>query len=234
MIYDDEFFESLPVDKFLAGKMLCERFLNFHKRTIKPAKSTLHYYSDFIDSYAALEAFLVSKDFAYEDPLLSKLSDNKYQNMETILGEFTKYHTGFDQQLTEDEYESARNKYKGLFQNTFVYKFTDGDLKRIQTLINELRDSISESELFDEKHRQRLLMKLEELQKGLHKKVTSLDKFWGLIGEAGIVFGKFGNDVKPLVDRIREITEIIWRTQANAEELPSGIKLPFLKAKNEE
>ena len=58
--------------------------------------------------------------------------------------------------------------------------------------------------------------------------MSSLDRFWGLIGEAGVALGKFGQDAKPFVDRIREIAQIIWRTQARAEELPSGTPLPLL------
>ncbi|NVM02945.1 MAG: hypothetical protein HWN67_11445, partial [Candidatus Helarchaeota archaeon] len=62
----------------------------------------------------------------------------------------------------------------------------------------------------------------------------NLDKFWGLIGDAGVMIGKFGNDVKPIVDRIREIAEIVWRTQAIAEELPTGMKFPLLKGEKDE
>ena len=82
--------------------------------------------------------------------------------------------------------------------------------------------------MFDAKHKERLLKKLEALQQELHKKVSSLDKLWGLIGEAGVALGKFGKDAKPFVDRIREIAQITWRTQARAEELPSGTTLPLL------
>lgn len=69
---------------------------------------------------------------------------------------------------------------------------------------------------------------MERLQSELHKKGSDLDKFWGLIGDAGVAIGKFGKDAKPFVDRIREITGIVWRTQSAAEELPSGTKIPFL------
>ena len=58
-----------------------------------------------------------------------------------------------------------------------------------------------------------------------------MDRFWGLIGDAGVVVGKLGNDAKPIVDRIREIADIVWRTQSRAEELPSGTKLPQLENK---
>jgi hypothetical protein len=69
---------------------------------------------------------------------------------------------------------------------------------------------------------------LERLQTELHKRVSDLDRFWGLIGDAGVVLGKLGSDAKPIVDRIREVADIVWRTQSRAEELPSGTRLPEL------
>ena len=47
------------------------------------------------------------------------------------------------------------------------------------------------------------------------------------------MLNKFGKDTKPIVDRIREIVEIAWWTQAIAEELPTGLPLPMIeKGKN--
>jgi len=40
----------------------------------------------------------------------------------------------------------------------------------------------------------------------------------------GGVVVKFGKDAKPFVDRIREIAEITWRSQAEAEQLSTSAK----------
>lgn len=111
----------------------------------------------------------------------------------------------------------------------FVYEFSQGDLDKVQNLINDLRVEISASELFEDKHKQRLLKRLENLQSELHKKMSDLDRFWGLMGDAGVALGKFGNDAKPIVDRIKELTQIVWRTQSRAEELPSDTPIPVLE-----
>lgn len=128
--------------------------------------------------------------------------------------------------------DETRSHYATAFKNQFAYEFTQGDYDRIQALLNELRELISKSELFEAKHQRRLLMKLEKLQAELHKKVSDIDKFWGLVGDAGIAIGKFGKDAKPFVDRMREITGIIWRTQAKTEELPSDTQMPRLEEQN--
>ena len=104
----------------------------------------------------------------------------------------------------------------------------------MQHLINELRVQISKTDALEQEHQQRLLRRLEKLQAEMHKKVSDLDRFWGLVGDAGVVLGKLGNDAKPIVDRIKEIASIVWRTQSRAEELPSGTELPSLEPRPHE
>lgn len=147
------------------------------------------------------------------------------QAVKTIInGELVKRNTIADVKSIDD----IRKHFRMYTGKEFCYSFTDGDIAKIQQLLNELRDAIRISELFNAKHKQRILNKLEGLQSELHKKMSNLDRLWGLIGEAGVVLGKFGKDAKPFADRIREIAQITWRTQANAEELPSGTILPLL------
>ena len=124
-------------------------------------------------------------------------------------------------------YERHLSKYANQFVN-FRYEFTKDDKERAHHIISELRRLLSSSKVFEEKHRRRLLIKLERLQKELHLTVSSMDHFWGLIGDAGVALGKFGDDVRPLVERIRELADIAWRTQANAEGLPRNAPFPQL------
>lgn len=124
---------------------------------------------------------------------------------------------------------SFRSQFRSSLGAAFHYEFSQGDLERIQELVNQLRQNISASTHFHADHQQRLLKRLETLQSELHKKMSDLDRFWGLIGDAGVVLGKLGNDAKPFVDRIKEIADIVWNTQSRAEELPSGTRPPLLE-----
>ncbi len=130
--------------------------------------------------------------------------------------------------------EALRSHFNSALSLGFCYEFSQGDLDRVQSLINELRDLISASILFEEDHKHRLLKRMEKLQMELHKKVSDLDRFWGLVGDAGVALGKFGKEAKPLVDRITEIARIVWRTQARAEELPSEAGFPVLGSEKED
>jgi hypothetical protein len=128
---------------------------------------------------------------------------------------------------------SFRNHFKVFLSAGFTYEFSQGDLDRVQVLINQLRDLISKTTGLEKDHQRRLLARLEKLQAELHKKVSDLDRFWGLIGDAGVVLGKLGQDAKPIVDRVKEIADIVWQTQSRAEELPSGTQIPLLTNKQE-
>jgi len=124
-------------------------------------------------------------------------------------------------------YARYRNEFSEQLGEGFYYEFTELEIQRIQKLLNELREQFTGSDAFDEEHRRRLLLRLEKLQSELHKRVSDLDRFWGLIGDAGVVVGKLGEDAKPLVDRFREIVEIVWRAQAKAEKLPDNSNPPL-------
>jgi hypothetical protein len=63
------------------------------------------------------------------------------------------------------------------------------------------------------------LTKIEAMIDGIGKFVAGSE-------EAGIARANLGRDAKPVVDRVRKIVEIVWRTQARAEELPSGLEIP--------
>ncbi|WP_458729799.1 hypothetical protein [Pseudomonas brenneri] len=132
-------------------------------------------------------------------------------------------------QTNQRKLEHFRNHYSLTLTNSFSYEFTDGDLKRIRTLINELRELITENTELDEDHKRRLLKRLEKMQSEIHKKVSDLNAFYGLAVEASVVLKKVGENAKPIVDRIKELTGISWNTQARAENLPSGTEPPMLE-----
>ena len=123
---------------------------------------------------------------------------------------------------------TRQDRFEVLLGKAFAYTLTEADLSRIQTLVNELRDLIVTSERFQEDHKRRVLDRLEGLQQELHRRISNLDRFYGLIGDAGVLLGKFGHDAKPFVDRIGEIVQIVWRSQANAEQLPASAKPALL------
>lgn len=225
MIFDDDFFDELPSDKLEIGIKISSTIKNFDSR-LKDAGDKFRAYDDYLDALGALTALVQTYDFKFVPP---ELVTDKHENISRINVFNLQIFYNLEAELANSNLGNSLDRYKKKLANIFSYKFTDGDLSTIQELLNELRDLITKSELFNAKHKERLLDKLESLQKELHKTMTSLDKFWGLIGEAGIVIGKFGQDAKPFVDIIKTIADIVWRTQVSSEELPTGTTLPMLK-----
>ena len=194
-------------------------------------------YSEVLELVAEIIANLEEESY-FSHLELPSLPELGHENI-TNLKEFVSYVAMVKiavQPLIDDEIGSnkknqlfaAIDNKKKILDKGFFYEFTEGDLHRVQQLINELRQEITASDLFEESHRRRLLRRLEAMQAEMHKKMSDVDRIWGLVGDAGVVIGKFGKDSKPFVDRIKELSQIAWKTQARAEELPSSSQNPLL------
>ncbi|KIY38013.1 hypothetical protein TZ03_24830 [Pseudomonas sp. 10-1B] len=133
-----------------------------------------------------------------------------------------------EQELANNRLQAMKSKFANIVSNGFSYEFTEGDVNRIQVLINELRTLISDNTELEDQHKRRLLKRLEKLQSEMHKKMSDLDHFYGLTVEGSVMLKKVGGNLKPIVDRISEITKITWATQSRAEDLPSGSEPPLL------
>lgn len=157
----------------------------------------------------------------------------KEQSLEIVVDKIFEIGRRIKKLKESEDINQFEKSVESYFNNSFSIEFTDGDIDRLQQLINEMREFLASSEFIEEGHKLRLLKKLEKLQSELHKKMSSVDACWGLMGDAGAALGKFGKDVKPFTDRVREFLEIVWRSQARAEELPSSAKLPKLEDSSE-
>lgn len=228
MLFDEEFLSSFKEDP-ISGMM---RFIDTVKKGWAQFESgpgwTAGEYEITLEAYAFIETVIDEKlvvldrpDFVIEGDLAEECKKfYKYLNdLENI----------FNARASQKKLEILKNRFKVGLDATFAYEFSQGDLDRIQELISELRGQIAQSSHIEESHRRRLLKRLERLQSELHKKISDLDHFWGLIGDAGVALGKFGKDAKPIVERMQEIAQIVWRTQSRAEELPSGSSFPQIE-----
>lgn len=224
---DENFVAEIPEDLVEGAIYIIDAYYEFAD-SIRNSLEQVSFVS-YLEYYSLLRSFFKRHNYPFDDIIFT---DDELENLQSISKTIAALNTGFRHKNTLNLIEKTNDRFDVLFKNTFIYEFTDGDLNRIQTLINELRDIVINSENFTAEHQQRVLRKLEKLQTELHKRVSNLDKFWGLVGDAGVAIGKFGTDAKPFVDRIRELADIVWRTQSKAEELPSGFKSPLLTEYN--
>lgn len=222
-LYTEQFLQSLDDDPKVALYAIC---MHFHNARMRGEVNL----NEHLEVYALIESYVTANEM--EGVVLPTLPETRDQRIQLIvvfvnntLQELKSYIQSEEEQRV---LQNLRGEFSAYIGKAFVYEFSDGDLKIIQKALNELRELVSASHIFEEKHRRRLLKRLEKLQQELHKKQSDLDHFWGLVGDAGVALGKFGQDAKPFVDRIREITDIVWRTQSRAEELPSDTRQAML------
>lgn len=228
-MFDESYLDSLPNDPVLAVNEITQKAIDCWGEL--PVQQRYTDYEFFLEAFAIAKALLDNiPAIDVSEPEIVGTPENVVNN---IYSYFNQLKSALVEHLVYLKSAQFSIKYQAKFGNIFAYEFSDGDLEKIQSLINDLRQSISVSDLFEDEHKRRLLARLEKIQAELHKKMADLDRFWGLVGDAGVVIGKFGKDAKPFVDRIKEISDIVWRTQSRAEELPSDTPMELLSSESE-
>lgn len=138
-------------------------------------------------------------------------------------------HDGIELKLTSRVGEISRARFASRFGGADVYLLTDGDIVEINALISQLRDAISVSSDLEPKHKQRVLRRLEALQREIHKRVSDFERVVGTICNVLVVAKKVGEAAEPWVKIAKSVLEIVWRSQAQSFQLPSSSKMDLLK-----
>ena len=222
MVFDDISIESLPDDPREAIISVCTEYWT-HMRDYPHSSDEEYQFA--LQGYAFLDVLLEAKGLKAEK---LAITGDKEKDVQTIRNFVNKLRNDMHIKIRRSSFNDYRSAYTMKLDTVFHYEFSDGDLTRIQTLVNELRDLISATEELEQKHKQRVLRKLEKLQSELHKRVSDLDRFWGFFIDASIVVGLMGENAKPMVDVIQKIVRIIWPTQTRAYELPSDFPFKLL------
>lgn len=200
--------ENLPSDPLEALNVLCGEFSKFDTA----GRGLSEYHEDYLEAYSILNAFAQHKNLDYV-PMVNPSSASLQSNIRAIQKCFNDLTNEVGNRLSvrraQGHFTSKRDHYTAIFSGLTAYEFSDADYEKIQNLINELRVLIVKNETLSESHRARLLKRLEAMQSELHKKTSDIDRFWGFIGEAGVNAKKFGEDIKPITDRVRELGAIV-------------------------
>ena len=228
MLFGDEFLASLHDDPLAGTQQICRRIDALLEECSHESDWSQYVYDGLLEAYSLLVE-MIDVQLIHVQAVIPTLEGIASKDCPLIMDFLRALDSSIRSQSSKLQEEKLRGKFRLVLGSAFAYEFSQGDLDKVQGLINELRDQLSNTDGLEDEHRQRLLRRLEKLQTELHKKVSDLDRFWGLIGDAGVVAGKLGKDAKPLVDRIREIAEIVWKTQSRSEELPSDAGFPLLE-----
>ncbi len=103
-----------------------------------------------------------------------------------------------------------------------LVRLTKEQVEEIEGHINEARQKIRASSAFEEKHKRRLLNRLEKLQSEIHKKISDLDVMLAGVTEVTSVAGQSAKNLNPVVDLFKKIFTI---AEGETDE-PLGLPMP--------
>jgi hypothetical protein len=229
LVFTKEFIDGLPRDPIEAAHQMCqavfERREDLGRDQDYGAPRDLTF-EDCIEIVAAFEALAERYGL---DLVLPDVSVGGRDDFFRATTDFVdSLYKQVDKKVAESRMRRAREEYRGMFGAGAPFELTDGDVEEIQRMLNRLRDIIVKTNNLTEKHKQRVLERLEALQAELHKRMSSVDKFWAFLGEATVIARKLGKEGKPLLDITLLILKIIHSAQARAAGLPSATEFPLL------
>ena len=155
---------ELPDNPFLAAKQICEFFLQEDRKIDGPMEH--QHYGWYLNMLGLFQAYCESHALSYNFP---ELGEDRVDNISEIQAFFKGVHKILEGMVTKFTLIQAKQKYLERFERGFFYEFSEGDVVRIQDLVNELRDVITANKVFDKRYKERLLKKLEELQLEVHE-----------------------------------------------------------------
>lgn len=218
MFFDDEFLKSLPEDTSSAIAAICNKYFDTVHNI--PMAEARHTFIKEILGFVA--AYSEANSLGIDIPTIVGNLKTDENNATQLFNDLNNWSS---QQIGQNEFKQFKNIHAARLGKIFHYEFSEGDLKLIQKLINELRDLISTTEELEEDHRDRLIKKLEKVQSELHKRISDLDRFWGFCIDLSIVVGLMGKNAEPAAGLVKKIVAIIWPAQTRAYQLSSN--LPF-------
>jgi hypothetical protein len=89
-----------------------------------------------------------------------------------------------------------------------TFELSSSDKQKLTKLASGIRKIVTASTDFDQAHRVRLLNRIAAMEAEIEKPKGLFDVFLGGLSDFGETAGKFGTDIKPLTDRVKEMVSI--------------------------
>lgn len=222
---DDKFLSKLPSDPMFALRHVAD---HCEKTVTEMGGKNLKKLESELIQLLALFTTLSNKYSLPVNAPLPQIADAAEKNVMLLRN----YFESANKELTKISAQNLLNASLVRFEREldvgFHYEFSEGEIARLQDIVNELRKGIRDAKILTEDHRRRLLSRLEKLQAELHKNVPNLDIHLGTMVQIAAALGQSGEEVKPLVDRVREFVGIVAGVFRRSENLPPGPEFPLL------
>jgi len=230
-IFEDDAFASLPSDPYFAAHQLVGIFRTAHSQG---KISSNDQNAAYIEAYEMIRQFCADSGVKLNTPRIG-LTTNRASNIANIVGYFNNINAELEPEVlarkiqneTIQAQKDAIQRYIAITGKGFVYEFSESDFDQIQKLINHLRELLKKCGELGERHRARLLERLEALQVELHRKMNSFEVIWGYCIEASFAIARIGDAAKEIRETIKQIVSIVTIVSSGAHQLPSNTQPPF-------
>jgi len=226
-IFTSERLAKIPKDPTEGLLHICDIFFSEIDQNTDPQETDM---KDYIECYALLRKYTEARGFDYN---LNPIPINLTNIAGFVRNEFIAVQSNTrktSQQKTEQSFE---NFFSNHFQGGQNFELSDGDIQEIQRLTNDLRSRILQTLDLEEKHKQRIISRLEAMQKEIHKVQSNFDVLTGTMCEVLSVIKKAGDAAEPWTRIVKNIMHIAWASQGRVYELSSSIPMTLLPNINE-
>ncbi|KIC33389.1 hypothetical protein [Leisingera sp. ANG-S5] len=118
--------------------------------------------------------------------------------------------------------QRIRNKRENVAKDVLqTFELEQDDKSRMLSLCSEMRELNNSTPELDDKTKNRIAKRLTAIEAQVRSGLGILDVVLGGVAEVGEAAGKFGNDVKPLVDRMREVAQLARSGSNDPDALPA-------------
>ena len=186
MVYTEDFFRSLPSDLLEADRLMLAAFDPLANRSL-----TDETHLDLLESFSAYQAFRRSRDLTVSNFVPSYEQTSNWNTMRSFIAHYKSENARqIRQRQVQQVFERGQEWFQGQSGAPFLHEFAEEDIGRIRQLLAEIRDLITGTDELDQNHKQRLFRRLDQLENELAKKVSDLDRFWGLFGDVNVAIRK--------------------------------------------
>ena len=150
-VYDEEFIDGLDNDPMISLFEILRHYFLFLPQE-GGVDENVEYH---LETFAFVETIILENKMDLELPSFLD-SDNSDNKINIIYSSFVSLHKKASLYAQTNRDSKIINKYRTKFSihyaKSFAYEFSQGDLDRIQVLLNEMRDLVSQSEIFEANH----------------------------------------------------------------------------------
>jgi len=216
--FSEKFIEKIPDDLIDGVRFICREYFN----NIKNFEKGSNFQNELFAAHAVLNNFLKNYNVDSSNSLEFTMDVNKLKDK--VNGYFRHFSTIYSNKHAEREanrkFEELNTRISSKFGNDIIYELSNNQIEEIQHLINELRDKILNCKEIDDRHRQRILRKLEKLQAEVHVKMTNFDKIYGFVVETRFLYQQY-RETKPIFELAVKLASIAIDSMALASGLPA-------------